>query len=571
MNLDIRPDNSESLDLAKNDLFLRSRSERDKLSTNLTDDSSSGREYDCWVGPGNTPESEYLKPYENGEYPPNKEVLKPGNDGVIIHKDVGLLFYEVQSGDAKGIGHIRQKLMALRNPNYDFSYLGDLPTTGLLSFNIDSRYLRVGMLIPIPTPPENRRVTEEQFSEHCRTAIQELKTHPVYGPKLQAILKNGTTENQLVALMIAAAKQECGDKPLGQFVFHRYEVAHQVFSYSIYHVLDEGAGIRARRNLDMTIGQTYHFTNASKLFLAFILEKTPNNYLNYFPPTRDWEAYASMYNGASWRQYNPDYVSTMSSFYRESLASLEGRGPIPAAPPAQARVEDDDTGVVLRERESAPSDPSLERIGSRNMTKVIQDLNYQFPSAERPFTLNEQILKMKDAVHAFLRAKYQGNDTYFRDDRVDLRKDAQGVYMVFERNGEQGVIRYPSSTEQPQQAPTPSAPRPSQTPPTAPRQSTEALPSLSAKWKQIGSRSLQAPIQDLNWEFSPRPFTTDQQIFNASLDLEQQIRDTFGGPNFWPDDKIGLGKDSQGWFLVLERQAERLNAGQPQRTPKLYF
>lgn len=212
-------------------------------------------------------------------------------NGVEIRRDIGLNLYKVQPGDT--LSKIRKKLQAFE----EFKYLENLNVSGINSFNINPKYLQIGMLIPIPPKDSpSKHLTEAGFKSDCGTAIEEMKKNEIYGEKLKNLLSKISLD-ELRNLMVAVAKSECGGK-LGAFATFRYEKNHKVFSYSVFHILMEGAGLSARRNLNLTEGQLEHPRNAAKVFLAFLFEKAGKKGLERFFPIKDhFENFASFYNG----------------------------------------------------------------------------------------------------------------------------------------------------------------------------------------------------------------------------------------------------------------------------------
>jgi len=229
-------------------------------------------------------------------------------DGSKFFEDIGLTFYRVKPGDT--ISEIRQKL--LKRPEY--AYLRD-QRGQLTSFNVDPKSLQADSWLPLPTENENRYVTDAQFAEYARRAVRSMRENKEYGAQVRAILERAG-EDELVAAMLAIAKQESGGEPIGSYEYHRYEPAHRVYSYSAYHVLMKDDGLRARRTLGLTEGQTYHPQNGAELFLAFLCEKT-NHPEKFFPLDEHLEKFAEFYNGKAWREYNPNYVDNVSRYYAE--------------------------------------------------------------------------------------------------------------------------------------------------------------------------------------------------------------------------------------------------------------
>lgn len=200
---------------------------------------------------------------------PEKKYWKHGD--MQFYTDCETTFYKVKSGDS--LGAIRKKISKIKG----FEYLKDLNDYGLLSFNMIPETLLAGKWIPLPTEKKERIINDEQLFYYINEGFQEMKTHPEYGKQVKETLEK-VTEKQFIASLMAIAKQEAGSKPVGNFVLHKWESAkhNRCFSYSIFHILNKGNGLTARKNLNMTLGQTYHPKNATKLAIAYLCEKVNN-------------------------------------------------------------------------------------------------------------------------------------------------------------------------------------------------------------------------------------------------------------------------------------------------------
>ena len=155
-----------------------------------------------------------------------------------------------------------------------------------------------------------------------------MRSNELYGPEIERVLQK-INLRELVATMVAIAKQEGGGLPLGQFSLHRYESHKRTFSYSYFHVLMRGPGEEARQTLNLTKGQTCHPINAVKLFLAFMIEKTGERrrYVDrYFPISEHENEFAEFYNGRRWKKTNPDYLNNFWTYHREADAQLSEDG-----------------------------------------------------------------------------------------------------------------------------------------------------------------------------------------------------------------------------------------------------
>jgi hypothetical protein len=152
--------------------------------------------------------------------------------------------------------------------------------------------------------------TDEKLAQDCRTAIGEMRVHPVYKPYMERLLQT-TDVNHIVALMLACARNESGNGPLSQFAPFRYENSHKAFSYTAFHVLMDDGGLQARRKIGMTDGQALLPKNSAKLFLAFIVEKDPQNFASFFPLDNNLESFSYFYNG-DWKWAHEKNVAAVA-------------------------------------------------------------------------------------------------------------------------------------------------------------------------------------------------------------------------------------------------------------------
>ena len=261
---------------------------------------------------------EYLVPVEGGVFSAREKKKRTETmpNGELIFHDIGLDFYKVKKGDNPST--IREKLS--KYPQY--AHLKD-QTDKMHSFNIPSTVLQVDMWLPIPLENKDREMSDEQFAGYAKQGIDDIKEHPKYGKFVKEVIAK-IGESDLIATLIAIAKQESGGKPLGQFEMHRWEKRYKAFSFSMLHILMErrGPGLEARHKLDMTEGQTYHPSNATKLFIGYMVEKT-NNPIKLFPINEHYEKFASFYNGSDWKNTNKDYVVNITKYYKEAQLFLK--------------------------------------------------------------------------------------------------------------------------------------------------------------------------------------------------------------------------------------------------------
>ena len=262
---------------------------------------------------------DFFQKFPNGDFSEKerKKRTEVINKNVVIFHDVGVDFYTVQKGDT--IEKIRDILSNM--PKY--SYLKSQKEK-LKSFNIPAREIKAGMLLPIPLENEDRHISDEQFVAYADQALHEMlesEEYKGYKKEIEKMIEKAGSEEGVIQFMLAIAKQESGGKPIGQFEMHRWEKSRQKFSFSIFHVLMEGPGLKGRQNLDLTEGQLYHPKNACKLFLAFMIEKSRERNkeaCDFFPLQEHTSDIASFYNGKNWKGNNPDYVKNITRYFIEA-------------------------------------------------------------------------------------------------------------------------------------------------------------------------------------------------------------------------------------------------------------
>lgn len=253
---------------------------------------------------------DYFKFYPDGKFSAEESGFRIKNlgQGITIRMDIGLVFYKVVAGDT--INGIKEKLGKFS----EFAYLKTLSRVKILSFNIPPKLLQLGMWIPLPSSPDTKEeLSDAAFIKYCYQAIDELKKDKIYGLKMTA-LELAAGKGAIIPAMMTIAKVESGGK-LGKFADRRYENGHKVFSYTLFHILMDGAGLKARCNLGMTEGQTLHPKNSAKLFLAFLFEKSgKTGVAKYFPLNKHFEDFATFYNG-NWRGRKPSYPDQLRQYY----------------------------------------------------------------------------------------------------------------------------------------------------------------------------------------------------------------------------------------------------------------
>lgn len=252
--------------------------------------------------------------HPDGSYSPaeRRERTRVLSNGAELLDDAGVFFYRVRPGDT--LSGISATLA--RDPQ--FSYLRDRGY-GVASYNADPKRLYPGMWLPIPAEREAYVIDESEFLMAAERAVTRMERHPAYGERVRTLLSR-VSRHDVIASMLAVAKVESGGRALGELSLARWEPTHNVFSFSLFHVLMEGAGLRARKNLGLTEGQLFQPENGAALFLAFLLEKgDPGAVL---PVGLHADGFSTFYNGAKWKTYNPTYADDIRSAYREAKVSM---------------------------------------------------------------------------------------------------------------------------------------------------------------------------------------------------------------------------------------------------------
>lgn len=251
--------------------------------------------------------------------------------------DIGLTFALTKPGDTRD--GVSAEVGQTNPAGRDFSHLKP-GKSKYQSINIPAKYFPANRWIPMPLKAEQRILTPEQFLNYASKAVDEMLQGETlrdvaYAEQVKEIVKK-FGKDEIICLMMAAAKQESGGAPLGQFVFHRWEQGRNDFSHSIFHIMLEGAGARARQKLGMTPGQMNHPKNSCKMFLAFVIEKHLGKFIGatrqpsatetanfIYKKYGDEETWAEFYNGGGWKSFNPDYATNIEKYKKEAYYVLK--------------------------------------------------------------------------------------------------------------------------------------------------------------------------------------------------------------------------------------------------------
>jgi len=387
------------------------------------------------------PELKEEKKWESTENKPRQ--TEKLSKGVEIVRDNSLVFYKVQPGD--GRIKIREKLAKLK----EFAYLKKLPIDEklkILSFNIKNENLHPRMLIPIPKAIEEREISDEDFTNQAHKAIVELAKNKTYGCQIKKLIKE-KGETELIKTMLAVAKVESGGKPIGHFAYHRYEPAYNTYSFSIFHILMDGAGLKARKKLNLTEGQLYNPKNASKLFLAFVIEKaqgmkkspsslfpligTPEELnqaktaLRISPEkaTERWpktiQKFSDFYNGTGWRDRNQIYAHRLTKYYLQAEKTLK-----------ESSIGQTKTEIEFKNKIKEIN--GVKTIPIRRNEQIYDTIKNANKLHLSPPLHGRQIIKTAIKIENYLKETY-GRPTYYPNDRVGISQDEQGTFAIFTR------------------------------------------------------------------------------------------------------------------------------------------
>ena len=188
------------------------------------------------------------------------------------------------------------------------------------SFNVPAKNVVVWMPLPIPLDSKIRTISIPKFAYYCNIAINEMKSDDIYWKKVKELV-DSIWDEELIATMVAFARSESAEEytnftqPIWKVELHRWEQSYKSFSFTYFHILMRYEWLRARKNLWLTEGQCYHPVNASKLFLAYWIEKSKSTKkdMNSFFPLNNPEKLKR-----AWKFYNGSftYVPKLSANYR---------------------------------------------------------------------------------------------------------------------------------------------------------------------------------------------------------------------------------------------------------------
>jgi hypothetical protein len=397
---------------------------------------------------------EFFREVPGGEFSPTEHAArtKTIRKGITVFRDIGVTFYKVQKGDS--IEKIRGKLSLIP----EFKYVKD-QRNKIQSFNIKDKWLKAGMDLPIPMENSKRELTDEQFYAYARKAVEKMKTDAHYAIFTKQLLEV-MSEDELVALVMGAAKTESGGKPMGHNEFHRFEKPRNGiprFSYGAHHVMIEGPGAAAKRDLNLTLGQLYHPQNSSKLFIGFLANKIKERGGkvkpgDFFPLTPEKaEKFAEFYNGKYWRERNKRYDKNIDHFYHESLETIQSLE-IKLDPQEMAEAPVVEEKQPSSHQEYKPVHKPKHKAEKEKYTHIdyvnihvgkalfraILDANVK--NGRKSIKTNAEAMKLSNKILKYLEKMY-GDNTYYSGDKIGVGIDRLGPVMVFERDGKRAIFR----------------------------------------------------------------------------------------------------------------------------------
>lgn len=189
--------------------------------------------------------------------------------------------YTVQQWDCESI--IKEKLERYAPLSYLKGVPDDIRWYNFTS--IPNSKLLPWLKIPIPKKNSERIRDISDFKRSQRLALNEMKNSSEYWNQINKLIKQ-FWENRIINVMTAYAKSEtCPedyDNKVWKFALFRYEDYYKCPSYGYHHVLYMDAGWRAFQKTKISVWQSCSPKDSWKLFLAFCIEKSRNDYRKFF-------------------------------------------------------------------------------------------------------------------------------------------------------------------------------------------------------------------------------------------------------------------------------------------------
>ena len=174
-------------------------------------------------------------------------------------------------------------------------------------FNIRNDSLKAWNKIPVPIEVEKRQLTDKQFFESSKQAIDRiLNWNSVYKDKVRKLV-NTVGKDNVALVMTAFAKKETTGSPselIWTWQLYRYESSN-LYSISYFHILMDRTWEKIKENLWFKDSDLYNPINAWMLFLGYWSQVKWDNMASYLNPKKSWWAVkaAGVYNHNAMYKY----------------------------------------------------------------------------------------------------------------------------------------------------------------------------------------------------------------------------------------------------------------------------
>ena len=253
----------------------------------------------------------------------NREKKDPNKMPEWLRMENWVYVYRIQPWDT------RSGLISKLSVFKPLSYLRDWywwKWASAKSFNV-GEYLpdsKFQAWVDIIVPNEKYIKTVSEFRNAQLAAIEKMKRDTTYWDKVKKLFKSRRewwfwlSERQVANVMTAFARSESSNEALNDKIWEcalfRYEPS-QVFSYGYHHVLKYWAWEKAFWWLDFTIWDACDPMKSGMLFIAYCIEKSPNDYQKFFDLDNNLAWGCENYNWRYRRQTNPNYDRKLKNNY----------------------------------------------------------------------------------------------------------------------------------------------------------------------------------------------------------------------------------------------------------------
>ena len=174
-------------------------------------------------------------------------------------------------------------------------------------FNIRNDSLKAWNKIPVPIEVEKRQLTDKQFFDYSKQAIDRiLNWNSVYKEQVRKLV-NTVWKDNVALVMTAFAKKETTGKAselIWTWQLYRYESSN-LYSISYFHILMDRTWEKIKENLWFKDSDLYNPINAWMLFLGYWSQVKWDNMASYLNPKKSWWAVkaAGVYNHNAMYKY----------------------------------------------------------------------------------------------------------------------------------------------------------------------------------------------------------------------------------------------------------------------------